>query len=486
MKKLFYLITAAAMMASFASCGKIDHGNAPTEEPTIETPSTDGTTTLTISAHTPQLKTYLSGGSTKWVKGDLITVFAEDGTSAKSDAVSEAQDDYNFKFAGWTTGMTPKYALAVGPQSYYDLYTVSYEDGLINATLRTSQVLYHTNSFSKLANIGVGEVVYAEGTGYKTDMKNLCGLIKFQVEGKNVEKVKISELDGKSLTGEVQIGMDENGNPEVQSVLNGRSYVEISATSSKNLNENSGMLPHGADIYACVLPGEYRIKVESYAEGGELLNTLTLKAGSVMEVNRSEIATIGNENTTIKVDTFKPTTEGDEGEGEVEDIVLTLDFASWPFIEEKVSSARKTDGDGDELTFTQDDVTYSVNVKNQLGGYYHTSGNLRCNNGVNEGDLLMTLPGIENYRLASAIVRVGNTPSYNEDGSIKAQNSKYINLKSEQSNADCTINSLNGDTELVLSRSGAGEACTISSKGKNFLLNKLVLRYTYVAPASAE
>ena len=481
MKKLFYLITAAAMMASFASCGKIDHGNAPTEEPTIETPSTDGTTTLTISAHTPQLKTYLSGGSTKWVKGDLITVFAEDGTSAKSDEVSEPKDNYNFKFAGWTTGKTPKYALAVGPQSYYDLYTVSYEDGLINATLRTAQLLYHKNSFSKLANIGVGEVVYTEDKGYTTYMKNLCGLIKFQVEGENVEKVKISELDGKSLTGEVQIGMDENGNPEVQSVLNGRSYVEISATSSTNLNGNSGMLPHGADIYACVLPGEYRIKVESYAKGGELLNTLTLKDGVVMEVNRSEIATIGDKTTTIKVDTFKPTTEGDEGEGEVEDIVLTLDFASWPFNEAKVSSARKTSEEGDKLTITQDNVTYNFIIKNKLGGYYHTAGNLRCNNSVNEGDLLMTLPGIENYRLASAIVRVGNNPQYNEDGSIKANNTKYINLRSKQSNADCTINSLDGDSE-----SGAGEACTISNGGKNFLLNKLVLRYTYVEPTSAE
>ena len=98
----------------------------------------------------------------------------------------------------------------------------------------------------------------------------------------------------------------------------------------------------------------------------------------------------------------------------------------------------------------------------------------------------MTLPGIENYRLASAVVRVGNNPTYNADGSIKANNTKYINLRSEQSNADCTINSLDGDTELVLSESGAGEACTISNKGKNFLLNKLVLTYTYVEPTSAE
>ena len=485
MKKFFYLITAAAMMASFASCGKIDHGNAPT----------DGTTTLTIFAHTPQLKTYLSGGSTKWVKGDLITVFAEDGTSAKSDEVSDPQNDYNFKFKGWTTGKTPKYALAVGPQSYYDLYTVSYEDGLINATLRTAQVLYHKNSFSKLANIGVGEVVYAEGTGYTTYMKNLCGLIKFQVEGKNVEKVKISELDGKSLTGEVQIGMDENGNPKVQSVLNGRSYVEISATSSTNLNDNSGMLPHGADIYACVLPGEYRIKVESYAEGGELLNTLTLKDGSVMEVNRSEIATIGNENTTIKVDTFKPTTEGDEGEGEgegeVEDIVLTLDFANQLF-----DPALPTSKTTEKKTYTLVDTDYVFTIYNNTHGFHYSSsgkylrliGDTGTKESPNPGYGYMHLPAIPGYRLLSTTVTGANTTgtkTYHICDIDPIENS----ITEENILSTVEISSVNTGT-MTLSDSEAGVGYYFMLKGglsdKNAQFSKLVLTYTYVEPTPVE
>ena len=472
MKKLFYLITAAAMMASFASCGKIEHENTPA----------DGTTTLTISAHTPQLKTYLSSGVVNWVANDIITVFAEDGTSAKSDAVGKAQESYNFKFEGWTTGKTPKYALAVGPQSYYDLYTVSYEDGLINATLRTGQVLYQKNSFSKLANIGVGEVVYAEGTGYTTYMKNLCGLIKFQVEGTEVAKVIISDTNGKPMTGEVKIEIDENGNPKVREVVTPYSYVEITATSSDNLNNKTGMLPTGCTMYACVLPGEYKIKVDSYDKEGNLLNTITMPEGVTMKVQRNVTETIN-----VSVDTHnKPTPEEPEQPEIPATLELTLDFANWPFKEDKVSSARKTNKEGDILTITQDNVTYNFIIRNTTGGYYHTAGNLRCNDNADNGDLLMTLPGIANYRLASAIVRVGNKPSDNKDGSIKANNTKYINLRSKQSNADCTINSLDGDTELVLSESGAGEACTMSSGGKNFLLNKLVLRYAYVAPTSAE
>ena len=56
MKKLFYMISAVALMASFASCNKIEQENAPVA---------DGTTTLTVSATVPQTKTYMNGGLVK-------------------------------------------------------------------------------------------------------------------------------------------------------------------------------------------------------------------------------------------------------------------------------------------------------------------------------------------------------------------------------------------------------------------------------------
>ena len=55
MKKLFYMISAVAIAASFASCNKVEQEN----NTPVVTPAVDGTTTLTISAAVPQTKTNL-------------------------------------------------------------------------------------------------------------------------------------------------------------------------------------------------------------------------------------------------------------------------------------------------------------------------------------------------------------------------------------------------------------------------------------------
>ena len=94
MKKLFYMISTVALMASFASCNKMEQGNDPvTDGPQVETPSADGTVTLNVLAAAPQTKVYMSAGHTRWVKDDVITVFAPDGYSVVSDAVAAAYSD---------------------------------------------------------------------------------------------------------------------------------------------------------------------------------------------------------------------------------------------------------------------------------------------------------------------------------------------------------------------------------------------------------
>ena len=72
MKKLFYMISAVALMASFASCNKIEQGNTSAEAPSI-----DGTTTITVSATVPQTKTYISGNVVRWSADDVIAILAE-------------------------------------------------------------------------------------------------------------------------------------------------------------------------------------------------------------------------------------------------------------------------------------------------------------------------------------------------------------------------------------------------------------------------
>ena len=118
MKKLFYMITTVAIAASFASCNKIEQDNNTTP---VETPAVDGTTTLTISAASPQTKTYLYGdGDTKnthWTKGDVVTLFGlEDKTvTATASHADSAKETVDFTFAGWPAAITPAYLVFDGP-----------------------------------------------------------------------------------------------------------------------------------------------------------------------------------------------------------------------------------------------------------------------------------------------------------------------------------------------------------------------------------
>ena len=476
MKKLFYLITAAAMMASFTSCGKIDQENTPVDDPAIEAPSADGTTTLTISTSVePQTKTYLNGGSVKWVSGDLITLFAEDGTSAKSDAVSSPASDYNFTFQNWPNDKTPKYALAVGPQSYYDLYVVSYEAGLINATLRTSQLLYHKNSFSKLANIGVGEVKYSDENGiYSAYMKNLCGLIKFRVAGDNVARVRISDTNSNPMTGVVKIEIDENGEPRV-SELGGKSYsyVEITATESDNLNNKTGMLPAGADIYACVLPGEYRVKVESYAKDGTLLNTITLPEGATMKVQRNVIEEIA-----VDVDTYKKPSAGDSEEGgddpvtpptTDEDLVFEFDFSDWPFSPVlKVGSTSSLIKEKSSYSYNYNGVSYALEIFAPDTGYYYTGSALRFNS---TGGGYITTPIVPDMRLSQVSVTINN-------GSGTKDISVSPNADGTEELAKISPNVSNKTASTILENTVDGKSYYLYTESNHAQLSKIVLTYT--------
>ena len=96
MKKFFYMISTVAFMASFASCNKMEQGNAPAEAPSI-----DGTTTITVSATVPQTKVLFMGkdqNKLRWTSGDLVTLFGENGSSLTSTA-PETGPTSNFTFA---------------------------------------------------------------------------------------------------------------------------------------------------------------------------------------------------------------------------------------------------------------------------------------------------------------------------------------------------------------------------------------------------
>ena len=491
MKKLFYLFSVAALVIS---CSKMNQWDSPADK---------GTTTLTVSAGV-DTKTYMNSGVVKWLDKDILNVFAADGTSAFSNEFTgTASATYDFTITGWPVDKTPVLALAAGPMSYYKLpaaENVNYSDGILTAFLRNKQVLYHKNSFGKYSNIAIGEMAYDEITeSWSAQMKNLCGLIRFQVEGENVKKVVITEADGKPLVGEVKIQMVDQDLvrvPVVTEVVEGKSSSSIilTATSSTNLNNSTGMLPWDSYIYACVLPGEYKLIIEAYGEGetGEdsddvLLNKLI--ATESMTITRNQYETIS-----VKVDTYKPSVEGGDDPvtppAPTKDLTLTLDFTSWPFDEKSVTSATKTDEDGNNLTLTQDEVTYTFNISNTQGGYYQGGSALRGNNGASSGDFKLTLPVIADMKLVSVSVEVTNAPTYypkdpndidyveDKVGQIKAENKKFIEVIGAGTAVSCSINNEDGLTTLTTAAPEIGGQCAIKSGGKNVQFKTIILNYT--------
>ena len=176
--------------------------------------------------------------------------------------------------------------------------------------------------------------------------------------------------------------------------------------------------------------------------------------------------------------------EGNENEGEGEGgtdtpvpptptktLTLTLDCTSWPFEEESVTAAKTTDAAGDNLTITQDAVSYTFNIMNTIGGYYHTGSALRGNN-KKAGDFKLTLPTIDDMKLISVKVEVTNAPSENSD------NRKYIKIIGAGEVVSCTINNTDGLNELVTKAPEIGGKCALESGGNNVQFKTIILTYT--------
>ena len=172
MKKLFYMISVAAFMASFSSCGKFEQENTPADNL-----NADGTTTLKISATVPQTKTYMNNGEVKWVTDDFIQIFAEDGTYKFTDKAPKAASTYDFTVTDWPAEKTPVYAVYAGQDAQLKS-PVTYVDGVFTATVPSSQKINNPNSFAKTANRSVGELV-DNGTSYSVMMKNIHMQMKY-------------------------------------------------------------------------------------------------------------------------------------------------------------------------------------------------------------------------------------------------------------------------------------------------------------------
>lgn len=456
MKKLFYMISAVALMASFASCNKIEQEN---------TPVADGTTTLTVSATVPQTKTNLSNGIVRWSANDVIAVLAEGYESVMSSLVPSACETHDFSVQGWYPGVTPQYAAFTGPYTSdenYDPYKpVWNEDGTIRMTVRGTQPIFNEDSFSKTSNISVGVLTENEGV-YSTVLKNVCGLIKFTLT-KPTQYVAIEDVAGKPMAGKVNVSMIDGVPQAVPAADEGKIYL------TSKIKDSNETLPAGT-YYAVVIPGTYTPKVTiTPAEGEEIV----LTAKSSVEIKRNEYVDFGTIDKSVEDEPIVPS----------ETKTITLDFsAGWPLSPEL---AKYVKGEGPQIaqkttyTLTQDDATYSFEVYSTGAGYYNTGTALRLSNSGTSG--YITTPAIPGFKLTGADVTVTNTSG-----------TKNLTLSRK-----CTVSegaiTVSGKMELIdidskttktgatsFSETAENTSYYLYTASTNYQLGKLILTYTKV------
>ena len=470
MKKLFYMITTVAIAASFASCNKIEQDNNTTP---VETPAVNGTTTLTISATSPQTKTYLvdnadkTAKNTNWTKGDVVTLFGlEDKTvTATASNAGNASATVDFTFAGWPAAITPAYLVFDGPlaeqaENNSVVSPIYNEDGTITATVRSLQVITNKGNMSKYANLSIGKVEEIEGT-YNTVMRNVCGLIKFELGGDetSVEDVLIKDALGNPMTGLVKVDYNE-GQPVVVEVVEPADYVQVKANIT---NYNNKMLE--GVYYACVLPGTYSPEITINHTDGSV-TTLKMPENQTVTIERSQIFDF----TTI-YDPTPETGEGDEPEGDP--IVLTVDMTPKeagdtyfnPFEE-----GLKTSAEDEELTYTLKGTEYTF----VLYRAYRNAGNLRV---TGSGLGYIKFPEIADFKLSK--INITGSNGANAKDYYICTSKPTLNNESKLADYDQTFKLTNNDpTDVTISDSEAGVGYYLASIAKNAQFTKLVLTYT--------
>ena len=159
-------------------------------------------------------KATLDGLSIRFEAGDEIAIW--DGVALRKFVAENMSD--GLLFTGY----------AVDTDAYWAIYPWS-EDCKVNS--ESGEPVFVTSvpqiqkareaSFSKGANIGIGK----GGSDHIIRIKSVCGFLKFSLPSADLptlapgsmSQIKLSSADGVKLTGDIQVSIDANGNPVVNS-----------------------------------------------------------------------------------------------------------------------------------------------------------------------------------------------------------------------------------------------------------------------------
>lgn len=215
------------------------------------------------------VKTSLSGNKVAWTSGDVISVFG-------------ALDNAPFELTEVTESGTGVFSGNVADADiYYALYPYNASasitaEGVITTTLPSNQYGVR-GTFDTGLNMSVAKM--KDG---KFNMKNVCGLVAFEIKRSDVVSVSLFGNGHEYLSGEIEITLDDDGKPNY-TVKNGAKYV--------NLMSKDGQPFEPGVYYFVVLPqtlkgGMSLVYMTSTAQSG------TVASSSDAVVNRSVCLTI--------------------------------------------------------------------------------------------------------------------------------------------------------------------------------------------------
>ena len=207
MKKIFYIITAAAL--SLVACSRNQEVDVP-----------DANLSLFARTEPPaDTKTVVeSGVHVFWEPGDEIAVFMGEQSAKFTTDITAASGTATFKGTfGDATWPEDLDLWAVYPFSEDAIF-----DGETITTTLPSEQVAREGSFGKDMNLAI-----AHSNSSTLQFYNVGGGIRFSVLEEGIKKVMFEGLGGEIISGKVKIGLDENGKPVVREVTGGSQFITL-------------------------------------------------------------------------------------------------------------------------------------------------------------------------------------------------------------------------------------------------------------------
>ena len=270
MKKILFLTSMALVAAVSFSCNKENiegNGNAAGEEVVLYAPQT------VITASSTETKTTLSGLEILWEKGDVISLFNENGTPMNYNLIEGA---------GTTSG---KFKTDLEPETGYSYAVYPAVSGQANGksvsmTVAANQT-YVAEGFSTDFPMGA---VTSDGLNFT--FSNLATVLSLPLQGDAVVRsISIEAVGGEGLAGAATV--DFSGATPVLSAGNSATVTLDCGESGVQISEDAATV-----FNFVVIPGEYTqgFKVTVNETNGNStvkttgVNAMTLQAGSIFKI----------------------------------------------------------------------------------------------------------------------------------------------------------------------------------------------------------